>query len=359
VSKVRVLVLAANPVGTDRVRIDEEVYQLESKLRSARLRDQVELIAAWAVRRRDLQDLLARHQPHVLHFSGHGTTEHGIVLQDEDGHPAPVRADVLVRILRPRAPTLRLVVLNACATKAQADAIASAIDAVVGASAEIRDDDAIEFAEQFYSRLFDGESLTDAFRDGLNQLDLENAPAAGRPVLVTRPGIDAAALGPIAVADPPVWRRVAPGLGLVVAAAIAAGVYWAGTRPPPLAVGALTFEGDFSDMNGPCPATIKYIGKADVTGRGPLTYQIYRDGTPEQAVTIPASAPSVTIHYDRIINAPDGTVVTGSTYLQILSPVVRQSEVREFRVGCTDVLGPGPPNNPPSGVLPPDVAPPP
>ena len=44
-----------------------------AKIRSAEYRDTLELVSAWAVRPDDLQQLLLQHQPHVVHFSGHGS----------------------------------------------------------------------------------------------------------------------------------------------------------------------------------------------------------------------------------------------------------------------------------------------
>jgi hypothetical protein len=57
---IKLLFLAANPTDTDRLRLDEES------------RDQFELKTHWAVRADDLQELLMRYQPDIVHFSGHG-----------------------------------------------------------------------------------------------------------------------------------------------------------------------------------------------------------------------------------------------------------------------------------------------
>jgi hypothetical protein len=51
----RILVLTANPQGTSRLRLDEEVREIQSGLQRSKNRDQFELIAKWAVRPRDIQ----------------------------------------------------------------------------------------------------------------------------------------------------------------------------------------------------------------------------------------------------------------------------------------------------------------
>jgi acyl-ACP thioesterase len=51
----RILVLTANPRGTSRLRLDEEVREIQSGLQRSKNRDQFELIPKWAVRPRDIQ----------------------------------------------------------------------------------------------------------------------------------------------------------------------------------------------------------------------------------------------------------------------------------------------------------------
>jgi len=70
--KLKVLVLAANPLDQDQLRLDEEVRAITEKIRMSKYRDRVELISAWAVRTTDLFQALNEHEPHVVHFSGHG-----------------------------------------------------------------------------------------------------------------------------------------------------------------------------------------------------------------------------------------------------------------------------------------------
>ena len=71
-SKIKILFLVSNPLTQDRLALDEECREITAKIRSAEHRDAIELIAAWAVRPPDLQELLLQHRPHVVHFSGHG-----------------------------------------------------------------------------------------------------------------------------------------------------------------------------------------------------------------------------------------------------------------------------------------------
>ena len=82
--KIRVLFLAASPKVSP-LSLDEEIREITAKIRAADYRDSLEVISRWAVRPDDLQQALLEHQPHILHFSGHGTTSEELVLIDDKG----------------------------------------------------------------------------------------------------------------------------------------------------------------------------------------------------------------------------------------------------------------------------------
>src|SRR5687768_14148363 len=70
---ITILFLAANPSDGTRLRLDEESRAIDQALRQAEYRDRFEIRQHWAVRIADLQGHLLRHQPHIVHFSGHGS----------------------------------------------------------------------------------------------------------------------------------------------------------------------------------------------------------------------------------------------------------------------------------------------
>jgi hypothetical protein len=69
----KILVLAANPQETPRLGLDDEVRGIQRSLQLSKERDRFQLISEWAVRTEDLIPLLTRHQPHIVHFLGHGS----------------------------------------------------------------------------------------------------------------------------------------------------------------------------------------------------------------------------------------------------------------------------------------------
>ena len=113
-SKVKILFLAANPLDTTRLRIEEESRSIDQALRQTEFRDKFEIIQHWAVRDTDLQSYLLRHEPNIVHFSGHGSDLNEIVLEDESGNSRPVSPRALGSLFSVLKDNIRCVVLNAC-----------------------------------------------------------------------------------------------------------------------------------------------------------------------------------------------------------------------------------------------------
>lgn len=170
--KIKILFLAANPTDTARLRLGEEVRAIDQALLQAKYRDAFDLEQAHAVRVADLEGLLMRHDPHIVHFSGHGASSGEILLQDDAGRASPVPPPALANVFSLLKDNVRCVVLNACFSQAQAEAIAQHIDCVVGMSEEIGDGDARAFAAAFYGALAYGRSVKTAFELGRNRIDL-------------------------------------------------------------------------------------------------------------------------------------------------------------------------------------------
>ena len=51
----KILILAANPTDTNKLRLDEEVREIQAAHRKARNREEIEIISEWAVTVDDLQ----------------------------------------------------------------------------------------------------------------------------------------------------------------------------------------------------------------------------------------------------------------------------------------------------------------
>jgi len=183
-SIIKILFLAANPSDTTRLRLDEESRAIDQALRQTEFRDRFEVEQHWAVRVTDVQGLLLRHQPDVVHFSGHGSKTDAIILEDNSGTSRPVSAHALSQLFSVLKDNIRCVLLNACYSVQQAKAIAQHIDCVIGMSDSIGDLAAIGFATAFYQALGYGRDVKTAFDLGCLQIDLEGLDEQDTPKLL-------------------------------------------------------------------------------------------------------------------------------------------------------------------------------
>jgi hypothetical protein len=168
---IKILFLAANPLDTVRLSIDEEVRAIQQTLRQADYRI-FDVQLGPAVRIEDLQALLLQHRPDILHFSGHGTETSALIFHNAQGNSVQVRGATLGQLFQILKDNLRCVVLNACYTAELAEGLAGVIDCVVGIENAITDSAALQFTTAFYRALGYGRSVQEAFALGRVQIDL-------------------------------------------------------------------------------------------------------------------------------------------------------------------------------------------
>lgn len=184
VRPIKVLFLAANPQDTDKLRLDQEIREIERTFWLSSYHDRIEIRQHWATRPSDLQALFLRHQPDIVHFSGHGTSEGAIVLENDAGQGKPVTAQTLGKLFSVLKDNVRCVVLNACFSGKQARAIAKHVDCVVGMSRAIGDMAAIKFSVAFYQAIAYGRDLKSAFELGCLQINMEGLKENHTPKLL-------------------------------------------------------------------------------------------------------------------------------------------------------------------------------
>lgn len=192
-AKHLILFIAAEPAGADRLAIDDECAAIERELSMAHHRDDFEFRSKWAVGVDDLARTLDTLRPAVIHFSGHGGGPAGLVLE-EDGVPQAVPTRALTLLLRSAARAPRVVVLNACASAAQARELATVVDCVVGMDGKLGDEAARSFAAAFYRALANRRTVGAAVDQAVAILTAKRLADQARPRCVTRPGVVAARL---------------------------------------------------------------------------------------------------------------------------------------------------------------------
>jgi hypothetical protein len=199
-----ILLLAANPKGTTPLRLDEEVREIDAGLQRARNRDQFVLEQKWAVRPRDIQRGMLDSKPSIVHFSGHGTGDEGLVFEDETGITKLVDGEALAGLFELFADQVECVVLNGCYSEVQAIAIARHVNYVIGMNKEIGDRAAIEFAVGFYDALGAGRPVEFAYKFGCAAIRLAGIPEQLTPVLKKKPSIDDPSVKISSPSEPPV-----------------------------------------------------------------------------------------------------------------------------------------------------------
>ncbi|WP_318528442.1 AAA-like domain-containing protein [Plectonema radiosum] len=181
----KILILSANPTNTNKLRLDEEVREIEAGLERSRSRDQFQLISKWAVRSNDLRRALLDHKPEIVHFCGHGAGSQGLALENNSGQMQLVKTETLAGLFE-LFDSIECVLLNACYSEAQAEAIYQHVDYVIGMNRAIGDRAAIEFAVGFYDALGADRSYEDAYKFGCLTIDLEGIPESSTPVLKSK-----------------------------------------------------------------------------------------------------------------------------------------------------------------------------
>ena len=134
-----ILILSANPTDTNQLRLGEEAREIQAGLERSRSRGQFEMIARWAVRPDDLRRALLDHEPQIVHFCGHGSVNQGLALENNTGRMHLVSTESLARLFKLFKNTVECVLLNACYSEEQAEAIYQHINHVIGMNREIGD----------------------------------------------------------------------------------------------------------------------------------------------------------------------------------------------------------------------------
>jgi hypothetical protein len=216
---IKILILTANPsnTGSDPLRLDAEVRRIEEALQRSRHRERFQIATKLAVRTIDLRRVLLDHRPQIVHFSGHGTGQQGLVLENDAGKVQLVSTEALAGLFGIfETGEIECVLLNACYSEIQATAIYQFVDCVIGMNQPIGDKSAVQFAEAFYDALGAGSIYKEAYKIGCSAIALEGSSEYSTPVLKYRKPRGATSLGdqranqsvqpesfPAAITEPP------------------------------------------------------------------------------------------------------------------------------------------------------------
>ena len=123
------LLLSSNDVDTLDWRAADEIREVNEVIQSATNRDSFERSPHPAVRASDITKLLLRHNPHILHISGHSRKTEGLILEDNDGQVVKIDCARLFKLIGNSADDarLKLVFFSFCYSEACATAISEKV----------------------------------------------------------------------------------------------------------------------------------------------------------------------------------------------------------------------------------------
>ncbi len=196
-SKLKILFVSANPAKD--LNLDSEHRAITEVIRASKYRDRIEIVTQLACRYNDLIDAMNREEPDIIHFSGHGTGEEGLVfadpyskthitlykgtLKEQKVGIQKVSGEILKDIFSTANKNLRFIFINACHSKEQAKEIVDEIDFAIGMERAIKDTTAIIFAKRFYQALTTDITITNSFKQARNSVGVHAYKEVDIPLL--------------------------------------------------------------------------------------------------------------------------------------------------------------------------------
>ena len=169
--KIKVLLVFANPHGTDPVRLGQQDRVIREAVKLSRYRDNIALTSCHAATVHDLRRTLLEDTFHIVHISGHGSQE-GLILENENGTPFVVPPKALANLFGAYRNTVHCVLLNACYGITQGQLISLGIPYTIAMDGQISDFTAMEFARGFYDAIGAGHGIDFAYEEGCRSVEL-------------------------------------------------------------------------------------------------------------------------------------------------------------------------------------------
>ncbi|HWN09786.1 MAG TPA: TIR domain-containing protein [Pyrinomonadaceae bacterium] len=178
-----VLFLAATPIGTEPIQLDQELREIQGAIMGSQSRNHFEMISRMAIRPRDLSESILSARPQIIHFSGHGSVQRGLVVENDQGRATFIGWETLGNAIGVLADRVECVVLNVNSPPDVANFIPKKVPYIISTGPETSDDAAIAFSAGFYQALGNGRTIEESFQVGCTQIALEGFSEEATPVL--------------------------------------------------------------------------------------------------------------------------------------------------------------------------------
>jgi hypothetical protein len=190
--KLNVLYLTANPTKKNALRVEVEVRQVQEAVKSAKLRDNIDLHYSPAADLNSIINGLNDHRPRIVHFSGHGYSGGLAVDHSQVKRPRGkfITFDLLGKAFAATDTPPDVIVLNSCESIGARKALLPCAKAIIVMQDSISDLAATAFANRFYGAIASGQSLQSAFNQGAIAVEAASVGEADTPKLICATGVD-------------------------------------------------------------------------------------------------------------------------------------------------------------------------
>jgi hypothetical protein len=181
-----ILFLATESTNSVRLRLEEEVREIQKGLRRTQKRSDFSLEVRWVARPRDVQRAMLEVEPNIVHFvASENSSYEALAFQDEAGQAQVVSEKSLASLFK-LFKYVECVILSRCYSLLQAEAIAQSVNYVIGISTTIDRNKVLKFSIGFYDALAANRSIEEAYKFGCNSLELEEITNNIYPVLYSK-----------------------------------------------------------------------------------------------------------------------------------------------------------------------------
>ncbi|WP_306546011.1 CHAT domain-containing protein [Desulfobulbus sp.] len=181
----KILVVFANPRGTNLLRLGEEQRVIQECIDRSRKRARIKIDFRTATSVDDLARAVLETGYEIVHLSGHGSGK-GFVLEDERGDPFIPPPAAVAKLMHENSPPIECVVLNSCYSLTQGVLTALGVPYTVASERPLADAAAIEFTRGFYDAIGAGKDIKSSYKAGVMRCLLKAFDPRRLPTLLPK-----------------------------------------------------------------------------------------------------------------------------------------------------------------------------
>jgi esterase/lipase superfamily enzyme len=181
-----ILVLAANPIGTDRLELEREAESIRSNLRLEKWGKDYTVRTRQGTQIEDLARYLTEYRPTIVHVIGHSSATGEIVLENDLHQIQPVTPTQIATLFANEEQQIECVIFNSCFSLEMADVLVEYIPCTIGIDEEIHDIDTVSFTSEFYRAVAAGKGYCQAFELARSQIQSLQGLEDDLPCLITQ-----------------------------------------------------------------------------------------------------------------------------------------------------------------------------